>query len=341
MLPLITGLDSPCCIAISGSDLFVANATTATVGEYTTSGTTVNASLITDPVEPMSIAVSGSDLFVGYTYGGTYGGVAEYTTSGAEGSFPLLPGVAASGIAVSGSDLFVTNSDLPNTVGEYTTSGATLNASLITGLNGPSGIVVIANSPTPTPTPTPTPSPTPTPTPSPTPTPTPPPSPTPTPAPTPAPAPTRSSKSLVTVESLHVETIRVGSGDQSRKQTVLVVQFSGALNASAAADVEAYELATVVKVGVSGSRKPRKPTTKLGPPVPVASAVYTASVGRVKLTLQTKLTALEPEELIVNGELLTDRSGREIDGAHNGQAGSDYIATISGTRVRRGEIPLL
>ena len=49
--------------------------------------------------------------------------------------------------------------------------------------------------------------------------------------------------------------------------------------------------------------------------MPVASAVYSASVGRVKLTLQTKLTALEPEELIVNGELLTDTSGREIDGA--------------------------
>jgi hypothetical protein len=110
---------------------------------------------------------------------------------------------------------------------------------------------------------------------------------------------------------------------------------------STAADVEAYELAPVVKVGVSDRRKHQKPATKLGPPVPVASAVYSTSVSRVRLTPQSKLAASEPEELIVNGALLTDASGRQIDGADNGQAGSDYIATIIGTRVTRGGIPLL
>jgi len=49
---------------------------------------------------------------------------------------------ARAGIAVSGSNLFVTNF-LGNTIGEYTTSGATVNASLITGLNDPAGIVVL------------------------------------------------------------------------------------------------------------------------------------------------------------------------------------------------------
>ena len=38
------------------------------------------------------------------------------------------------GIAVSGSDLFVTNSII-GTVGAYTTSGATVNAALISGLS--------------------------------------------------------------------------------------------------------------------------------------------------------------------------------------------------------------
>jgi len=55
------------------------------------------------------------------------------------------------GIAVSGSDLFVTNvgSGTPGsgTIGEYTTSGATVNASLISGLYIPEGIAVVVPEP--------------------------------------------------------------------------------------------------------------------------------------------------------------------------------------------------
>ena len=49
------------------------------------------------------------------------------------------------GIAVDGSDLFVVNSNL-GTIGEYTISGATVNASLITGISSPQGIVIEASS---------------------------------------------------------------------------------------------------------------------------------------------------------------------------------------------------
>jgi len=45
---------------------------------------------------------------------------------------------------VSGSNLFVTSS---GRIGEYTTSGATVNASLITGLNSPTGIAVVVPEP--------------------------------------------------------------------------------------------------------------------------------------------------------------------------------------------------
>ena len=57
------------------------------------------------------------------------------------------------------------------------------------------------------------------------------------------------------------------------------------------------------------------------------------------LTPRGKLAASKPEELIINGSLVTDTLGRAIDGADDGQAGSDYIATISGTRVTTGGIP--
>jgi hypothetical protein len=43
---------------------------------------------------------------------------------------------------VSGSNLFVLNG---NTIGEYTTSGATVNASLITGLGGANSIAIASS----------------------------------------------------------------------------------------------------------------------------------------------------------------------------------------------------
>ena len=82
-------------------------------------------------------------------------------------------------------------------------------------------------------------------------------------------------------------------------------------------------------------------TTKLGAPVTPASVAYTASNSEVTLTPRAKLTASKPEELVVNGALVTDTLGREIDGADDGKAGSDYIATVTGTRVAAGGIPLV
>ncbi len=54
---LVTGLDEPNGIAVSGSDLFELNTANNTIGEYTTAGGTVNASLVTGLDYPDSIAV--------------------------------------------------------------------------------------------------------------------------------------------------------------------------------------------------------------------------------------------------------------------------------------------
>ncbi len=146
---------------------------------------------------------------------------------------------------------------------------------------------------------------------------------------------------LVTVQSLKVETIKVGKGKKAKKETVLVLDFSGALNAVSADNAGAYELAPVIKVKATGKGKNRKPaTTRLGAPVAPASAVYSASNNSVTLTPRGKLTATKPEELIVNGALISDALGREIDGNDDGQPGGDYIATVSGTRVTPGGLPL-
>jgi hypothetical protein len=128
----------------SAGDIFVTNANIGTVGEYTTSGATVNAALISGLSLPEDIAVSGSDLFVVNSGSGTIG---EYTTSGATVNAALISGLSEpAGIAVSGSDLFVTNTFGgmigTGTIGEYTTSGATVNAALISGLSDPAGIAI-------------------------------------------------------------------------------------------------------------------------------------------------------------------------------------------------------
>jgi RHS repeat-associated protein len=146
---------------------------------------------------------------------------------------------------------------------------------------------------------------------------------------------------LVTVETPHVETIKIGKGKKAKKETVIVVSYSGALNASAADNASAYEIAPVLTIKASGKGKNHKPaTTKLGTPIPFASASYTASNNQVILTPRGTLNSSKPEELIINAALVTDTFGREIDGNDDGQPGGDYIATINGSRVTTGGIAL-
>ena len=85
---------------MSGSDLFVTNYDNGTIGEYTTSGVTVNAALVTGLLRPQNIAMSGSDLFVTNVGNNTIG---EYTTSGGTVNAALVSGLSLPwAIAVSG-----------------------------------------------------------------------------------------------------------------------------------------------------------------------------------------------------------------------------------------------
>ena len=93
-----------------GQDIFVANFSSGTIGEYTTSGATVNPSLISGLNTPIGLAVSGSNLFVTSFDAGTIG---EYTTSGATVNPSLVSGLNVPySIAVSGSNLFVVNENI-------------------------------------------------------------------------------------------------------------------------------------------------------------------------------------------------------------------------------------
>src|ERR1035441_7352704 len=124
---------------LKAQDIYVSNYEyqNATIGEYTTAGATVNASLITGLSYPEGIAISGNDLFVV----NSPSSVGEYTTTGATINASLISGLYEPyGIAISGNDLFVENNLY--SIGKYTTTGATVNATLISGLNGPAGIAI-------------------------------------------------------------------------------------------------------------------------------------------------------------------------------------------------------
>jgi hypothetical protein len=146
--PVVSGLNAPIPIAVSGADLFVSNDTTGTISEYilgATPGTITSSfpSLITGlPINTIGgLAVSGSDLFVTST-----NGIGEYTLGATPGTIassnPSLISLQVNelGLAASGSDIFATNG---SAIFEYTTSGTAVNPSpLISGLNDAGGLSV-------------------------------------------------------------------------------------------------------------------------------------------------------------------------------------------------------
>jgi hypothetical protein len=124
----------PDAIAVSGSNIFVADTDNSTVSEYTTSGTLVNSFSVAGA---WGLAISGSNLFVA-----TGSGIAEYTTSGTLVNASFITGLETpGGIVVSGNNLYVAES-VPGVVAEYTTSGVLEDASLITGLSRPSALAI-------------------------------------------------------------------------------------------------------------------------------------------------------------------------------------------------------
>ena len=88
---LITGLNAPTSMTISGGNLYVVNELGFEVSEYALSGALVNAAVVSglpfdESFDPTDIAVVNGDVFVA-----TSNGIYEYTTSGAVVAAPLIP----------------------------------------------------------------------------------------------------------------------------------------------------------------------------------------------------------------------------------------------------------
>jgi len=138
---LVTGINNPHTLVVSGNDLFVVVRNTGTIAEYTTTGATVNATLITGFTTPSEITLSGNYLYVSDVGTNTVG---KYTIAGAVVNATLVTGLSSpNGVAVCGNILYVVNHG-NNTIGEYdATTGAVINAAFISGLNGPVSIVLL------------------------------------------------------------------------------------------------------------------------------------------------------------------------------------------------------
>ncbi len=156
---LIPGLTTPYGLAVSGGNLFVASGSLGNgrIGEYdATSGAAINANLISGLSQSSTaIAVSGGDIFVLDQASTGAGVIKEFdAVTGASVNDSLVSGLTSRPltIAVSGGNLYVMNEGTFNangyvagsgTIGEYNaTTGATVNAALLSGLALPGGFAV-------------------------------------------------------------------------------------------------------------------------------------------------------------------------------------------------------
>jgi uncharacterized repeat protein (TIGR02543 family) len=134
---------SPGAVAVSGSTLYVARATSSTVGTYNAvTGAVINASFITGLNSPNGIAISGTTLYVANIGSNSVG---EYNAvTGAVINASFITGVSSPNyLCVSGSTLYVTNYTNTGPIGEYNAvTGAAINANFITGLYAPGGTAV-------------------------------------------------------------------------------------------------------------------------------------------------------------------------------------------------------
>ena len=128
-------------LAVSGPNLYLTYGTR--VGEYTTSGTTVNELFVQHINDARGIGVSadGARLFVadfGDAGDGIAGSVGEYDAmTGAAINVALITGLSSpTGIALLGNSLYVANSG-NGTIGKYNLDGTPVNPAFITGLNNP------------------------------------------------------------------------------------------------------------------------------------------------------------------------------------------------------------
>ncbi len=131
---------------------------------------------------------------------------------------------------------------------------------------------------------------------------------------------TQAPTSPVTITALKVEKVKLGRKFHKQRALVLFVQFSGALDATAAQNLAAYTV-------FSGKKKKVHKVSRIiyNKLVPLTQAIYNPSSDSVILLPRGKHRLPKFEQLLVNVSLLTDPLGRPINN------GKDFTATVANT----------
>jgi MBG domain (YGX type) len=120
----------------------------------------------------------------------------------------------------------------------------------------------------------------------------------------------------VRVLSVSIQAVRLG---KTKKTTqVIVLQFSGALNAGNAQSIGDYSLATI-----PSSKKQKSK------PVALSQATYNTGNNTVRLVTRKPLVLNPPLKLTIDSAGLLDSLGRPLDGDHDGQAGGNLSAMLT------------
>ena len=128
----------------------------------------------------------------------------------------------------------------------------------------------------------------------------------------------------VTVTSVRVATVKIGTGKKAKKTTGLVLQFSGDLNPAQAKSLAA--LPPALRHGQEGPHDVQQERAAVLGPLQCRGE-------HRHLDPQEQAQPDEAQQLRITASLLTDSYGRPIDGNHDGQPGGDFVATLKGKSV--------
>jgi hypothetical protein len=114
--------------------------------------------------------------------------------------------------------------------------------------------------------------------------------------------------------------VSVGNGPKVKRKPgapQIVIQYSGAVNASGAASLANYQLSTIAM----GKRRPAKP-------IALAGAAYNSVAHSVTLSLRKRPVGRLSGQLVIVANGVTDSQGRPIDGNRDGQPGGNYQGNV-------------
>jgi hypothetical protein len=119
----------------------------------------------------------------------------------------------------------------------------------------------------------------------------------------------------VRVLSVSIQATRFG---KTKKRQVIILRFSGSLNAGDAQMVGHYSIATVP----NGKQQKTKP-------IALSQATYNPANNIVRLMTRKPLMLNPPLKLTIYAAGLLDMLGRPLDGDHDGRPGGNFTATLT------------